>query len=80
MSYWLRLGIALDAFIQGIANKGQLGVTISGRAETARYHGHRWGCWTCRVLDWIDKDHCHNARLNDMKRAREAYNALKEWR
>lgn len=80
MSYFLRFWLALDLFVQAIANKGQVGVTISARAETARYHGHKWGCVLCKWLDAMDRDHCYNARLNDMKRAKAAYDALREWR
>lgn len=32
--------------------------TVSSRANRARNEGRRWGCLLCRVLDWIEKDHC----------------------
>lgn len=35
--------------------------TISGRAAKARNAGRRWGCVLCRLLDWIDPDHCNNS-------------------
>ncbi|MFC7518684.1 hypothetical protein ACFQUU_27105 [Herbaspirillum sp. GCM10030257] len=31
---------------------------ISTRANRARREGRRWGCILCRVLDWIDPNHC----------------------
>jgi hypothetical protein len=79
-AYLLRVAIALDCFVQAICTRGMLGVTISARAETARYHDHLWGCVLCRFLDWLDRDHCHNARLNDMRRAQEAFTSLRDWR
>lgn len=80
MSYFLRFWLAFDLFAQALLNRGQVGITISARAETARYHDHKWGCILCKILDWMERDHCHNARLNDMKRARAAYEALRDWR
>ncbi|GGY12842.1 hypothetical protein GCM10007386_49020 [Pseudoduganella dura] len=32
--------------------------TVSSRASRARREGRTWGCVLCRVLDWIEKDHC----------------------
>jgi hypothetical protein len=32
--------------------------TVSSRANRARAENRRWGCVLCRVLDWIEKDHC----------------------
>lgn len=40
------------------ATGGDVDETISSRASRARKEGRRWGCVLCRVLDWIDKDHC----------------------
>ena len=79
-AYWLRCWIAIDQCIQAFLNRGIIGVTLSARAETARYHNHKWGCYLCKILDWIDKDHCHNARVNDMRRAKDAYDSLRDWR
>jgi Cu2+-containing amine oxidase len=79
--YILRWWLALDQFVQAAwPNRGLTGITISARAETARYHDHKWGCYLCKLLDWIERDHCHNARLNDMKRAKAAYESLRDWR
>ncbi len=81
-AYFLRFWLAFDLFVQACAWwwRGPPGITISSQAETARFHGHRWGVWLCKVLDWMECDHCKNARLNDMRRAKEAYDALREWR
>ena len=32
---------------------------ISARAAKARNDGRRWGCWLCKLLDYIDDDHCN---------------------
>ena len=32
--------------------------TLSRRAGRARAKGERWGCYLCKVLDWIDQRHC----------------------
>jgi hypothetical protein len=32
--------------------------TISSRAYKAWQAGRHWGCILCRLLDWIEKDHC----------------------
>jgi hypothetical protein len=40
---------------------GEAGEYISTRANRARSEGRRWGCWLCRLMDWITADHCKNA-------------------
>lgn len=35
--------------------------TISSRANRMRKEGRLWGCVLCRVLDWIDPNHCANS-------------------
>jgi hypothetical protein len=79
-AYLLRVAIALDCFAQAICNRGMLGITISARAETARFHGHRWGCVLCRALDWLDPGHCAGAREGDMRRAQDVIDTLREYR
>jgi hypothetical protein len=37
--------------------------TISYRAANARDKDHRWGCVLCKVLDYIDTDHCDRAQM-----------------
>ena len=32
--------------------------TLSRRAGRARAKGQAWGCYLCKVLDWIDPRHC----------------------
>ena len=40
---------------------GKVNTTISARAARAQIAGRPWGCVLCKVLDWIQKDHCKNS-------------------
>jgi hypothetical protein len=40
---------------------GKASMTISARAEYARQRGAKWGCWLCKLLDYIQPNHCKNA-------------------
>jgi hypothetical protein len=51
------MAIAHDQLANAAAN-GDPDETISSRASRARREGRTWGCVLCRVLDWIEKDHC----------------------
>lgn len=35
--------------------------TISSRANRGRKEGARGWCLLCRLLDWLDKDHCEKS-------------------
>lgn len=59
-SYGRRVAVAIDQLFNALFN-GDEDETISSRAEKARLKGKRWGCVLCRVLDWLDKDHCKNS-------------------
>lgn len=63
---WL---VAFDEWGGAFMPRALPGETISARAATARNHGHLWGCWLCRLLDWLEKDHCDDAIVNDRLRA-----------
>lgn len=54
------MAIAHDQLANAAAN-GDPDETISSRADRARSEGRRWGCRLCRVLDWVDKNHCSNS-------------------
>lgn len=43
------------------ATGGNVDETISSRASRARKDRRTWGCILCRVLDWIDKNHCSDS-------------------
>lgn len=57
----LRIAIGFDQ-LGNVALNGSEDETISSRADKAREQGKRWGCVLCRLLDWIDKDHCKKSR------------------
>lgn len=40
---------------------GRVNQTISARAAIAKNAGRRWGCILCRLLDWIQTNHCTDA-------------------
>lgn len=44
-----------------VGANGKVNTTISARAARARNAGRRWGCILCRVLDWVQKDHCSSS-------------------
>jgi hypothetical protein len=41
-----------------VGANGKVDTTISARAARARNAGRRWGCVLCRLLDWVQTDHC----------------------
>lgn len=57
----LRIAVGFDQ-LGNVALNGSEDETISSRAAGARDAGKRWGCVLCRVLGWLDKDHCDKAR------------------
>lgn len=59
---WM-IAVAIDD-LTNVACNGTLGQTISFRAATAMQSGRRWGCILCRVLDFIQKNHCQDALKN----------------
>lgn len=68
-----RVALALDHLLNVLFN-GRPGQTVSGRAETARRQGRRWGCVLCAMLDWLDDNHCAEALEGDIRRANEVIN------
>ncbi len=56
--------IALDQLANAVL-RGDPDETLSSAAGKARNAGRRWGCVLCRVLDWIDSDHCNKAIEHD---------------
>lgn len=41
--------------------RGHPDETISSRAAKSARRGKRWACVLCRMLDWIDPDHCERS-------------------
>lgn len=54
------LAISYDQLANAAAN-GDPDKTISHRANVARSQGKTWGCILCRLLDYLDKNHCKNS-------------------
>lgn len=40
---------------------GRVNQTISARAALARNANRPWGCVLCKLLDWVDTNHCTKA-------------------
>lgn len=57
----LRIAVGFDQ-LANVAFNGSEDETISSRADRAREQGKQWGCILCRVLDWLEKDHCKKSR------------------
>lgn len=73
--YALNVLVAIDQ----LGNALLLGApdeTISSRAGKARERGELWGCYLCKVLDWIDTRHCERTREDD-EGANSVFNKLK---
>ena len=56
-----RIAIGYDQLVNVAAN-GHEDETISSRADRARASGRLWGCVLCRLLDYLDPDHCKKSR------------------
>lgn len=56
-----KIAIGYDQLVNVAAN-GSEDETVSSRAARARDEGRRWGCVLCKVLDWIDPNHCDKSR------------------
>lgn len=57
---WI-MAVAHDQLANAAAN-GDPDKTISHRANEARAEGRKWGCILCKILDWIDTEHCKRAK------------------
>jgi hypothetical protein len=40
---------------------GDDGETVSARAYKASLVGNRYGCYLCKLLDWLQPNHCKNS-------------------
>jgi hypothetical protein len=58
-SAW-KLAMAYD-LLGNVVTNGRLGETISARAGRAQREGRPWACVLCRLLDYIERDHCAKA-------------------
>lgn len=57
----LRIAIAWDQ-LGNATTGGSEDETISSRADRLRAENVRWACVLCRVLDWLETDHCKKSR------------------
>lgn len=53
--------IGLDVVLN-VLTGGRAPELLSSRADRARTEGRRWGCVLCRLLDWIESNHCQDQR------------------
>jgi hypothetical protein len=58
--YLWNLLVALDELTNAIL-LGDPRETISSRADKAMNEGKRWGCVLCKLLNYIQKDHCQKS-------------------
>jgi hypothetical protein len=56
-SYFINLLLAFDQLGNTILG-GDPDETISSRAAKAAAQQHKWGCYLCKFLDFLDRDHC----------------------
>lgn len=54
------IAIALDQLANATTG-GSEDETISSRAGRLKREGRGWACVLCRLLDWLQKDHCKNS-------------------
>lgn len=54
------MAVAHDQLANASAN-GDPDETLSSRAHRARTEKRGWGCVLCRLLDWIDSNHCRDS-------------------
>lgn len=55
-----KIVVAYDTLFNA-ATGGDVGETVSARAYKASLAGNKYGCWLCKLLDALNKDHCKNS-------------------
>lgn len=55
-----RLAISYDQLFNAATGGGE-DETVSSRANRAKSENRRWGCVLCKLLDWVEKDHCRKS-------------------
>jgi hypothetical protein len=75
--HFLRVLIAIDQLFNAILG-GYPDETISSRAAKAELRGDKWGCVLCKLLAYVDKNHCEKVIERDEgKRISEVYKPKK---
>ena len=64
LTYLRRLFVAVDQLLNTIFF-GSEDETISSRIAKDRRRGRKFACVLCRILDWIDRDHCEKSIERD---------------
>ena len=64
LTYFRRLFVALDQLLNVIL-LGDEDETISSRIGKDKARGRKFACVLCRILDWIDPNHCDKAIERD---------------
>jgi len=68
--------IAIDEY-DNVLTAGNFAETISSRLGIGSNHGFWWGKTGKNFLDELQRDHCENAIVNDLKRDKDEENYLK---
>ena len=64
LSYFRRLFVAADQLLNVVFG-GDEDETVSSRIAKDRRRGRKFACVLCRILDWLDPDHCEKAIERD---------------
>lgn len=64
VGYLARVFVALDQLLNALLG-GDEDETISSRIAKDKRRGRKFACVLCKILDWIDKDHCEKAIERD---------------
>lgn len=75
-NWFFKLLICLDYFANVLAPASRPGMTISAHAAMAALDFRPWGIWLSKLLGRLERDHCTQAVLGDINRARDVINEL----
>jgi hypothetical protein len=64
LTYFRRLFVSVDQLLNVIFG-GDEDETISSRIAKDTRRGRKFACFLCRILDWLDPDHCEKAIERD---------------
>lgn len=76
VGYTARIFVALDQLLNTMFG-GDEDETMSSRLGKDARRGRFVGCVLCKMLDWIDKDHCEKAIERDEGKRPGQYNLPK---
>lgn len=57
---WRQVAIGFDQTGNAVLG-GNVDETLSSRAARSMMRGEKWGCVLCKLLDYVDKDHCRKS-------------------